>query len=115
MKRFKLQVSMALLVFLAIFMVSCATGTQTTKQTALYFLDQYNAAYDSTLSMATNPAATPAQKDMVVKKKAILKQMWPALKTYTSIVNSGGTPSASDSKAIQDFVDQLATLAIGGK
>lgn len=115
MKRFKLSL---LAVLMLCFIVGCATtSTQVSspKQTALYFLDQYNSAYDDTLTMANNPSITASQKELVIKKKAILKQMWPLLKTYTSVVNGGGIPSPKDEATIYGLINQLTNLATGGK
>lgn len=115
MRRFKVSLAIILLAFV---LVACATTpapqSMTPKQQATVFLQTYNAVYDDTMSMATNPNATQAQKDMVVKKKAILTQVWPLLKAYTSIVDGGGTPTPESTAQLTNLINQLTTLA-GGK
>jgi hypothetical protein len=92
-----------------------STKPLTAKQQATIWMVVYNSIYDDTMAMAKNPAATPGQKDLVAKKKAILAQVWPPLKLYSSIAESGGMPSAQDAQLISDLINQLAALTAGRK
>jgi hypothetical protein len=107
------------LVLMVYLLSACSLFTQTTKplttkQQATIWMVVYNSVYDDTMAQAKNPTATPAQKEMVAKKKAILAQTWPLLKIYVGIVDTGGTPSVESSQQISDLINQLAALA-GGK
>lgn len=85
----------------------------TAKQQAAVWMTIYNQTYDDTLAMAKNPNSTPAQKEMVAKKKAILMKVWPLLKSYIAITDSGGTPTNSQGAAITDLINQLTQVAGG--
>jgi hypothetical protein len=107
---------LAILVVL-FFIGACAsltgTGTQTMtpKRQATIWLNIYNAQYDDTMSVMTNPNSTAAQKELGLKKKAILTKVWPLLKVYVAVVEGGGIPGDSDTAAITDLINQLTTLA----
>lgn len=119
MRRYKTQVQILVIVLALSLLTACALFNQTTKpltakQQATLWMALYNSTYDSTMAMAKNPAATPTQKDMVAKKKAILTPMWPLLKVYVDMVDTGGTPSAESVRELGDLVDELASL-VGGR
>ncbi len=97
----------------ALFIIAaCATMTgMTPKQQAVAWMSIYNAQYDDTMSIMTNPNSTQAQKEMGLKKKAILTQVWPLLKVYVAVIDGGGTPSASETAALTDLINQLTRLA----
>jgi hypothetical protein len=102
------------------FAFGCATLTVgdkplTPKQQATIIMNTYNAEYDDTMSMATNPNSTPAQKEIVAQKKMILTQIWPLLKVYVSIVDGGGTPTENQTQALLDLINQLTVLSTGVK
>jgi len=107
-------------IFIAcIFMiVSCAaiTGTKelTPKQQATVWMSTYNSVYDSAMATMTNPNSTQVQKDLALKKKAILTQIYNPLKLYVAIVEGGGVPATEDAKVINDLIDQLSALVTGG-
>ena len=105
----KKKITIIVAMFL-IFTVGCA-GWQvqqlTTKQQAAIWFNVYSSAYDDTMTMANNPMITPAQKELVVKKKAVLTQVWPLLKVYSAIVDSGGTPDAATTNQIINLINQL--------
>jgi uncharacterized membrane protein len=117
-KRVQVQVIAVLmtLMFLAACTSSCAmlggsVKTLTAKQQATLWMVVYNSVFDDTMAQAKNPAATAAQKDLVAKKKAVLTQVWPLLKIYAGVVETGGTPSVETAQAISDLINQLAALA----
>lgn len=101
-------------------LMACATmnvGTKplTAKQQYTIAASVYNSTYDDTMNMAKNPNATAVQKEVVLKKKAILTQMRPILLIVGNTLDSGGTPKDADLSALNGFVDQLTTLISGGK
>ena len=103
------------LLMVMFFMVSCAgmqVGTTTPKQQAAIWLGIYNAQYDDTFSIMTSPLSTPAQKEIGLKKKAILTQVWPLLKIYVAVIDGGGTPSNNDTIMITELINQLTALAL---
>ena len=85
---------------------------QTPKERANFILGVYNAQYDDTMRMATDPLASPAQKAIVVKKKSVLKQIQPILSLYIQAVDQGMSVSPEDEAALLALINQLA--AIGG-
>lgn len=105
------------LLALIVAIAACATINvgKTPKEQALYFLNTYNMEYDNTMAVMRNPNSTPTQIAIAQKKKAILTQMWPMLKSYTNIVDSGGKPTAEDTAQLNNFIDQLTAAATGGK
>ena len=86
----------------------------TPKQQATIWMNIYISEYDDTMAMAINPSATPAQKEMVAKKKAILTKVWPLLKVYIAIVDSGGIPTQEATNDLINLINQLTGLATGG-
>ncbi len=103
---------------LVLFLAGCATlsvnakpwAQQTPKERANFMLGIYNAQYDDTLRMATDPLSTPAQKSMVVKKKAVLAQIRPLLTAYLVMVDAGMKPTPEDETALLALINQLATI-----
>ena len=92
-----------------------ATGQAlTAKQQATVWLSDYNSISANVKAVASSPISTPAQLDMARKELVIMKQVYPLLRTYDSLVNSGGTPSPQDVQTITNLMTQLATM-IGGK
>ena len=109
----------SILLVLAIFIIAgCQTlnvnakpwAQQTPKERANFMLGVYNAQYDDTMRMATGPLSTPAQREMVVKKKAILKQIRPLLTAYLVMVDAGMKPTPEDEAALLNLINQLATI-----
>lgn len=111
------RVLVVLLVAVAI-VAGCATmsvnakpwAQQSPKERANFMLGIYNAQYDDTMRMATDPNATEGQKAMVAKKKAVLKQIRPLLSAYILIVDQGMSPSADEEAALLALINQLATI-----
>jgi hypothetical protein len=113
-KRFSPIIGMLMILAL----MACATTGTTTKpltakQQAAVWMSIYNTTYDDTMAMAKNPKASPAQKEMVAKKKAILTKVWPLLKAYVAIIDAGGTPAAAQGTAITDLINELTNMAGG--
>lgn len=115
MKTKRIMIAVPMVMVMAFFLSCATTGTQplTAKQQATVWMSVYNQTYDDTMATMQNPASTGAQKVMALKKKDILVKVWPLLRAYVSLVDSGGTPSATDTAAITDLINQLATLAGG--
>ena len=109
-----------LLILAAVLIAGCTTmsvnakpwAQQTPKERANFILGVYNAQYDDTMRMATDPLSTPAQKAIVVKKKSVLKQIQPILSLYIQAVDQGMSVSPEDEAALLALINQLA--AIGG-
>lgn len=101
-------------VFFMLSVISCTTVNIKPAQTASYFMQVYNAEYDDTMKMATDPNATPAQKEMVAKKKAILMKARPLIRAYDDMIRMGQTPDPAKTQEITDLINQLTAMAIGG-
>jgi hypothetical protein len=103
---------------LVLFIAGCASlsfnakpwAKQTPKERANFMLGIYNAQYDDTMRMATDPTSTDAQKSIVVKKKAVLKKIRPLLSAYLLYVDQGMAPSADDEAMLLNLINQLATI-----
>lgn len=89
------------------------TKPLTAKQQAAVWMQIYNQTYDDTMRTAKDPKATSTQKEMVVKKKAILAKLWPLLRTYVAVTDAGGTPAVEQGAAISDLITELTSLAGG--
>jgi len=115
MRKFNKYSVLVMILLFATVLACATTGTKplTAKQQAAVWMTIYNQTYDDTMAMAKNPAATPVQKEIVAKKKAVLTTVWPLLKTYIAITDTGGTPTSEQGAAITDLINQLAELAGG--
>jgi uncharacterized protein YceK len=103
-----------------VMLAGCASMTvgqpMTPKQQYTVAANTYNTVFDDTMAMAKTPNLTVAQKEMVVKKKAILSQMQPILLLVGNTLKAGGTPSPADLTTLNSLVNQLTTMAsTGGK
>ncbi|HSW64881.1 MAG TPA: hypothetical protein VLH56_16455 [Dissulfurispiraceae bacterium] len=107
----------AIILVFVVFLLGCATAGQqlTPKQQATIYMQTYNAVYDDTMRTMQNPAATPAQKQIALQKRALLTEIWPVLKIYVATVEGGAIPSAELEATLTALINQLATFATGGK
>ena len=112
--RKRIYIPVVLVMALMLMAASCPK-TLTAKQQGAVWFSVYNSTYDDTMSVMKNPASTIVQKEMAQKKKAILVQVWPLLKIYASVVDSGGTPDVNITKSITDLMNQLTVLLTGGQ
>ena len=114
-QQLKLRNNIILFVFMAFVLSACAAAptTMTPKQQATIWMDIYNAQYDDTMSIMTNPNSTETQRSVGAKKKEILKVVWPLLKQYVTIVDGKGTPSMELETEILNQINQLTMLAGG--
>jgi len=112
--RKRIYIPVVLVMALMLMAASCPK-TLTAKQQGAVWFSVYNSTYDDTMSVMKNPASTIVQKEMAQKKKAILIQVWPLLKIYASVVDSGEIPDADITKSITDLMNQLTVLLTGGQ
>jgi len=105
----------AVLVVMMMFVLSaCAANLSTQaqlKQQSTVIMDTYHAAYIDVKTTLGNPASTPAQREMALKKRAILVQIWNILGPYEAILDKGGVINDADIQEINGLIDQLAALA----
>jgi len=104
-----------IVLLMVLFLVSCAVGNQqalTAKQQASVWLGVYNAQYDDVYSVMTNPLSTPVQRTMALKKKEILVQLWPLLKTFVATIDGGIAPTSEQVVNITELINQLTAFAI---
>ncbi len=108
-----MQRKLVSVIILAVFIAGCATlgfkswVDRTPKEKALAMMSFYNTQYKDTFNLATNPSSTPAQKEMAMAKKAILKKLYPAIQAYDSIVVMGQIPSIDLENQILGYINQL--------
>jgi len=96
-------------------LVSCAAAKLETKQQATIWLNVYNAEYDDTMAIMTNPASTPAQREIGAKKKAVLAKIWPLLRAYVAVVDTNGTPDDQTVQRLTELINELSSYTIGGQ
>ncbi len=119
MKR-QYYIGITLIAMVVMMLSSCASlqgRTQqplTAKQQATIWLGIYNAQYDDTLSIMSNPSSTAAQLKIARQKKAVLTDIWPLLKVYITVIDRGGVPTTADTVQLTGLINDLTSLA-GGK
>ena len=113
---YKKRIQVSLLLIMALALVSgCVNGkVMSQKQQATIWMDTYNAQYDDCLAVLINPASTETQLVIARQKKVVLTQVWPMLKIYADIVDKGGTPTEQLIGDISKLMNQLTGLAQGG-
>ena len=102
-------------VVLALFVAGCATlsnvkpwGDRTPQEKSLAFLQMYNSEFDATMRLSQTANITPAQKEVVKAKKALLSKARPLISAYDGIVTGGGIPGIELEAKILELIDQLA-------
>jgi hypothetical protein len=83
---------------------------QTPKDRLVWMLGIYNAQDRDYRAMAAMPNLTPAQKQVLQSKKAIMTQVYPLIDAYRATVEKGGVPSAQTEQAILNLLNQLTTV-----
>lgn len=104
-------------IFTLLSVCSCVTTGSTkpltSKQQATIWMNVYSAQYDDTMAMAKSPKITPAQKEIVAKKKAALLKIYPLLRAYVTIVDSGGMPTAEATIVLFNLINDLIAISGG--
>ena len=109
-----------LFIALAVWVMVSACATNQTplvqaKSASTIIMDTYHAAYVDVRDTLNNPASTQSQRSLALQKRAVLVQIWAILKPYEDTIHNGGTINDMDMTAINNLLDQLASLATGGK
>lgn len=118
-----------LLFVIAFFMSACAMkdgksiNDMTNKEKLVMMYGVYNSQYSdymrSTGYLLSSEGVweksfsvdfTDDQKDILNKKKAILKELYPLINLYDSFVSTGITPSAESEQKIFELLDRIALL-----
>lgn len=109
------------IMFCVLFIMSCVStqngGTKSLsemnpKERATWMMGIYNSQARDYKAMVARPDLTNEQKDTLRKKKAVLSQVWPLIKTYTAYVDSGATPTKDVEDQIITLINDLTALAI---
>ena len=85
---------------------------QTPKDRLTWMLGIYNAQDRDYRAMTAMPNLTPAQKQVLQNKKAIMVKVYPLIDTYRTVVNQGGIPDQATEQSILNLLNQLT--AVGG-
>ena len=93
-----------------LFVSACGFQNAALKRQGYIYADTYQREYYATVDVMTDPKATEAQKDIARQKGEILRQVWPLIKTYDSLVTRGEVPPDQLTKDISDLIDQLAKV-----
>lgn len=108
-------------ILLAGLLCSCSTlniGTPsdpsklTPKQFATFAMGLYNRQYADYKAQVASPGLTDAQKQILVKKKAILAQAYPLISTFDLSVAAGQATTKDQETAIMGLLNQIQTLVI---
>jgi len=83
---------------------------RTPVEKSLALMQFYNSQYRDTTRMATDATSSVEQKNTAMKKKAILKELWPLIDAYDDVAAGGGFPTKLAEDEILKLVNQL-----GGK
>ena len=117
MKQYK--VSAVLMILFAFVLVGCATTGLSTdpllaaKQQGIIWGSIYNSEYKDVESIMNNKAATPEQVAMANKKRAVLVKVYPWLKMYKKATDQGSIPTAENTEALVNLINELTVLAGG--
>lgn len=85
-----------------------ASSDLTPQEIALQKMEaEYIRQFNDTVSMAKMTNLSPEQKQIVIKKKALLGQVRPLISAYGTVVLAGGTPTKAQEQAIYDIFTQL--------
>jgi len=112
-----------ILIALVFSIASCVTTGQVIsskaqqEKNATIWIETYESVYKDSMSVMKNPDSTQAQKDIALKQRDILKQVWPLLKAYTAPAdpaNPSGPMAGVNEDLIIQLMNQLTTLATGG-
>jgi hypothetical protein len=93
---------------------SCAANLSTQaqlKSDSIIVMDSYGAAYEDVKTTLNNHLSTPSQREIALKKRAILIKIWVILEPYVDIVNNGGVIDAKNIQAINKLLNELTMLA----
>lgn len=102
-----------------IFAAGCATmnigvkpwGEMSVEEKMLFFVQTWNQQHVDTMSMAIKgDALSPAQKEIVRKKKELLEQTHPLIKFYVEFVQDGGIPTPEMEQEILNLINKLVTV-----
>ena len=105
MRKVRLCVALMLVGFLC----ACVyTVKLTTKDKAIWAMSIYNAQYDDYKDMVNRPGLTTEQKQMLKYKKEVLSKAETVIKTYLSIVDAGGKPTAELDSQLTSLINDLA-------
>jgi len=113
------KVNVALMILFAFVLAGCATMGLSSdpllaaKQQGIIWGSIYNAEYKDVESIMNNKAATPEQVDMANKKRAILVKVHPWLKMYKKATDQGSIPTAENTEALVNLINELTILSGG--
>ena len=111
----KLRIVVPLLVLLVLVACTMSLGVkpwaeQTSKERLTWIMGVYNSQDRDYRAMAQMTNLTDTQKSMMVKKKAVMTQLYPMIDAYRLTVESGGTPSKETEQTILNMLNQLQSL-----
>lgn len=110
----KILFSLVLVVFLS---SGCAvfqpTTTLSPKAQVLVLENTYLSQLDDTQRMSEMASLSPAQREIVQQKKALLLKLKPLLVLLGDYTTAGQTPPAELQSQVNDLINQLVSL--GGK
>jgi hypothetical protein len=123
----KNRVNLTLFVLLAMVVVTAGCSgcagqkAMTDKQQGATWGGIYVSEYDNVKMVLSNPLTTPAQKDLALKKKAILTRAYPLIKDFMAPGDKanpagpivGYSMSADKIALLMSLIDELTAL-IGG-
>lgn len=115
----QLRINIALFLVLAFVFAGCATMGLSSdpllaaKQQGIIWGSIYNSEYKDVESVMNNKASTPEQITMANKKRAILVKVHPWLKMYKKATDQGSIPTAENTEALVNLINELTILSGG--
>lgn len=114
------------ILLLLVLIVGCATAPsappmtplQTAKMTAIAFLETYKAQYldaEAMGKMAVAGQLTEGQKEVYRVKRKLLIQVKPLIDAFDVLVSAGTVPSADQTQAINNILNELVSKTGGAK
>lgn len=107
--------------FLLMFLSGCVTlnvnkpksiSEMTPKERGAWFLGIYNSQDRDYRNMVARPDLTNEQKDVLRKKKKIMKEVYPMIKIYNAYIDSGAVPTKEIEDEIVQLINDLTGLVV---
>jgi len=84
----------------------------TPKEKGAWFLGVYNSQDRDYRNMVVRTNLTNDQKNILRKKKEIMTEVYPMIKTYTIYIDSGAVPTKVVEDQIINLINDLTALAV---
>lgn len=121
MRRLRKAEYMLLALCLVVFLISCVTNQDkglksfsdmSHKERATWMMGIYNSQARDYKAMVARTDLSNEQKDILRKKKAVMEQVYPMIKTYTTYIDTGAIPTKQVEDEILQLINNLTSLVV---